>query len=274
MPRDDGTNTMNPNQINKFPYLKPNQFPGAYVRPLKKHKNMEYRARAGKHHGTLNFGKDLEKALFAYGNPTHPDVVDPHLDSQNYLTRLPTGGVPNQLQQRAPHPFHSHSSEHGFAAPFPETLRVLDEIVTDFIIEVCHEAVDHATFEGRHKVNPQDISFVFRNDRAMLGRMRAMASKSKSMKESRKGVADRENTTKMTVEQLMELGEAVGEEGTGKGKGRGRGRRKRKVRDGDAGGEDAASPAGGGSDGGDGDGDDAAAGGPEPPAKRSRSEVT
>lgn len=274
MPRDDGTATMNSNQINKFPYLKPNQFPGAYVRPLKKHKNMEYRARAGKHHGSLNFGKDLEKALFAYGNPTHPDVVDPHLDSQHYLTRLPTaGGAANHLQQRPPHPFHSQSQEHGNAAPFPETLRVLDEIVTDFIIEVCHEAVDHATFEGRHKVNPQDISFVFRNDRAMLGRMRAMASKSKSMKESRKGVADREPTNKMTVEQLMELGEAVGEEGTGKGKGRGRGRRKRKVRDADAGGEDAPSPAGGASEGGDGEGED---GGDvaEAPAKRARSEVT
>lgn len=269
MPRDDAV-TMNPNQINKFPYLKPNQFPGAYVRPLKKHKNMEYRARAGKHHGTLNFGKDLDKALFAYGNPTHPDIVDPHLDSQNYLTRFSTsGGVAPQLQQRPPHPFHSQSSEHGNAAPFPETLRVLDEIVTDFIIEVCHEAVDHATFEGRHKVNPQDISFVFRNDRAMLGRMRAMAGKSKIMKESRKGVADREPTNKMTVEQLMELGEAVGEEGTGKGKGRGRGRRKRKARDADAGGEDAASPAGGGSEG---EGEDGA-GGTEPSAKRARSEA-
>ncbi|ETN40335.1 uncharacterized protein HMPREF1541_04611 [Cyphellophora europaea CBS 101466] len=260
------TVTMNPNQVNKFPYLKAHQFPGPYVRPLKKHKAMEYRARAGKHHGTLNFGKDLENALYAYGNPAHPDISDPHADSLTYLNRLPT---PNHSHR--PHPFHSSGKDaekNGHQQPFPETLRVLDEIVTDFIIEVCHEAVDHATFEGRHKVNPQDITFVFRNDKAMLGRMRAMSSKSRVIKEQRKMADDKPMGEKMTVDQLMELGEAAGEEGTGKGKGRGKGRRKRKAQDVD----DAPSPAGGVSDGGSEDGDGATRDGEEPLAKRARSE--
>jgi hypothetical protein len=262
----------NPNGINAFPFLKAHQLPAAYVHPLKKNKNMETRARAGRHHGSLNFGNDLSNALYAFGAPTHPDITNPLPDSESYLRKLPT-----QNTQHRPTPFTGGPTPTS-GAPFPETLRVLDEIVTDFIIEVCHEAVDHATYQGRHKVNPSDIQFVFRNNRAMLGRIRGMTLRSKENKKLRSAV-DMDGPTKagkMTVEQLIELGEAVGEEGTGRGKGRGRGRRKRKLDQIDGAAEVGSPVAGGEADGeGDGsEGDDDADGDGERSAKRARSEIT
>lgn len=295
-------------QQNKFPYLKPHQFPGAYVRPLKKHKNMEVRARAGKHHGQLPFAKDLGTALYGYGNATHPDIRDArehrNRDSLAYLAR-PVGAVSHSgaynvpvhpPNTRAPAPFHkpfeSGKKEEGegqpatYAVPFPETVRVLDEIVTDFIIEVCHEAVDHATYEGRHKVNPQDLHWVFRKDQEMLGRLKERATALKMVQEDKKGLnanagvdGGLAEVKKMTVEEMQELGDVVGEEGTGKGKGRGRGRRKKRVKDQDQDGDEVDDGADGGSlvggaasDGGEKDG--LSVNGNARPHKRARSEAT
>jgi transcription initiation factor TFIID subunit 13 len=278
---DDNPIMSNPNTVNKFPYLKPHQFPGAYVRPLKKHKNMEYRARAGKHHTQLNFGKELEKALYGYGNASHPDIVDPHPDSRSYLARPITAtsgagqyNVPVQPpgQHRPPAPFKSGEPDQGGAAPFPETVRVLDEVVTDFVIEVAHEAVDHATYEGRHKVNLQDVHWVFRNDRLMLGRIKEMFRKANNLKNDRKGLDDSglKDGKKFTVEALQELGEVVGEEGTGKGKGRGRGKRRKRAETAER--EDEGDEGGSGMDGG--SEVELEDGASTRPPKRARSEVT
>ncbi|RMZ85999.1 hypothetical protein DV737_g246, partial [Chaetothyriales sp. CBS 132003] len=123
---------------------------------------MEPRARAGRHKSSLNFGKELTGFLFAYGAPTHPDLaLAPQPDSHAYLATLP----PTANTSHRPTPFHS---------PFPETLRVLDEIVTDFIIETCHEAVAHATLARRQKLTINDFKFVLRKDRMKLGRVHEM----------------------------------------------------------------------------------------------------
>ena len=240
--RDTTTNTRDPSlAVNKFPYLKPHQMPSAYLRPLKKHKNMEPRARAGRHHGSLYFGNDLTQALFAFGAPTHPDILNPHPDSQRYLASLPGN---NQSTGRSA----NNSGAAAAAAPYPETVRVLDEILTDFIIEVSHEAVDHATYAGRHKVGPPDVKFALRKDKKMLGRIAAMERAGKFIAEAKKGTGDMDADgaaalgigaggrggvagIKMTVDELDVLGQLAGEEGTGKGKGRGKGRRKRKLAD-------------------------------------------
>ncbi|KPI41702.1 uncharacterized protein AB675_9250 [Cyphellophora attinorum] len=177
-------------QTNKFPYLKPHQLPTAYLRPLRKHKNMEPRARAGRYHGTLNFAKDINEALYAFGAPTHPDVQSPIADSQAYLdasTRTKWQGGPRP-STFVGQPTANNTTVKIPSAPLPETMRVLDEILTDFIIEVSHEAVDHATYEGRHKVNPGDIKFVFRKDKNMLGRINERERRNKQIKEAKKTV--------------------------------------------------------------------------------------
>ena len=122
-------------------------------------------------------------------------------------------------------------------APLPETLRVLDEIVTDFIIETCHSASAHASYAHRQKLNAKDFEFVLRKDEIKMGRVREMLSKKSGIDNEKKLVEDKKGGGGrgaggggLAVEDLMAMGEIVGEEGTGKGKGRGRGkRRKRKL---------------------------------------------
>ncbi|KAL8761797.1 MAG: hypothetical protein Q9184_002120 [Pyrenodesmia sp. 2 TL-2023] len=70
--------------------------------------------------------------------------------------------------------------------PLPETVRVLDEIVTDFIIETCHVASRHATIDGRQKVKLEDFKFVVSKDERMLGRMMELMGMDKVLKEMRR----------------------------------------------------------------------------------------
>jgi len=152
---------------------------------------MEPRARAARHKGHLNFGNDLKSMLLGYGAPGDP--LDPV------------------------------TSE-----PYPETLRVLDEILTDFIIETCHSAVEVAAYSGRQKLKASDFEFVLRKDPAKVGHVQGMFEKKRDIDNKRKG-ADFEGlgAGKMGVDDLAVLAMEAGEEGTRKGVGRGKGRRKR-----------------------------------------------
>ncbi|EXJ80003.1 hypothetical protein A1O3_08289 [Capronia epimyces CBS 606.96] len=214
---------------------------------------MEPRARAGRHKGNLNFGPELSALLYAYGAPTHPDILKPlGPSSRQYLSAPPTPNTTNPPTS--------------FSQPFPETLRVLDEILTDFIIETCHNAVSVATYSGRAKLKLSDFEFVLRRDSIKLGRVQEMFKKKRDIDNKKKLFDTNEGRegTKLAVGDLVNLGEVVGEEGTGKGKGRGRGRRKKRDRD-DAG--DVAGPGqAGGENGADDDLDERA-------SKRPRSEV-
>lgn len=70
--------------------------------------------------------------------------------------------------------------------PLPETLRVLDELVTDFIIELCHQAARAAAVSRRQKVKVEDIKWAIRTDELMLGRVRELFGMDKTLKEARK----------------------------------------------------------------------------------------
>lgn len=178
---------------------------------------MEPRARAGRHKANLNFNTsdELSSLLLAAGAPTHPDLIaaSRHPDSQNYISKPPTENRDNPPTS--------------FTQPYPETLRVLDEILTDFIIETCHNAVAIASYSGRTKLKLADFEWVLRRDAMKLGRVQEMFRKKREVDSYRKVVTDGADA-RMGVNELMELGGAVGEEGTGKGKGRGRGRRKKR----------------------------------------------
>lgn len=79
----------------------------------------------------------------------------------------------------APHP--SFSSE-----PLPETVRVLDEIVTDFILELCHGAAQVAHHARRQKIKVDDFRFALRRDPNKLGRVQELLRMERELKEARK----------------------------------------------------------------------------------------
>ena len=55
--------------------------------------------------------------------------------------------------------------------PLDETVRILDELTTDFVIETCHKASQVANLSGRQKVKVDDFKFAIRGDEIMLGRV-------------------------------------------------------------------------------------------------------
>jgi transcription initiation factor TFIID subunit 13 len=158
---------------------------------------MEPRARATRHKGTLNFGPELESMLYGFGAPVPP-------------------------------PGTSVSPK-----PNTETIRVLDEILTDFIIETCHSAVAIASYSGRTKLKTDDFYWVIRNDPNKSGKVREMFEKKREIEHARRmvGVDGGGEGAKLGVDDMAALAEEAGEEGTGKGKGRGRGRGKRQKRE-------------------------------------------
>lgn len=98
-------------------------------------------------------------------------------------------------------------------------MRVLDEIVTDFIIETCHAAARSATYSNRQKIKVDDFKFAIRNNEAMLGRVQELLTMDKDLKEMRKQHFDGLEEGKAGLERA-----AKGVEGGGK-TGRGRGRK-------------------------------------------------
>jgi transcription initiation factor TFIID subunit 13 len=55
--------------------------------------------------------------------------------------------------------------------PLPDTVNCLDEIITDYVIELCHEADLHARTATRSKVKVDDFQFALRHDARKLGRI-------------------------------------------------------------------------------------------------------
>ncbi|KAG8528063.1 uncharacterized protein KY384_006979 [Bacidia gigantensis] len=71
-------------------------------------------------------------------------------------------------------------------APLPETVRVLDEMVTDYIIDTVQTASKAATISGRGKVKADDFRFAIRNDEVATGRVKELLAMEKSLKDARK----------------------------------------------------------------------------------------
>ncbi|KAH8425737.1 putative transcription initiation factor TFIID subunit 13 [Aspergillus melleus] len=148
-------------------------------------KMAEPRARAARHKGQMNFSSELRLLLLAYGDPS-------------------------------PHP--SFPSE-----PLPETVRVLDEIVTDFILEMCHGAAQYASYSRRQKIKVDDFRFALRRDPNKLGRVQELLRMERELKEARKAFDQNDdqvgNLKDAGKKGLEELGESAdGKKSKGKGK--------------------------------------------------------
>lgn len=70
--------------------------------------------------------------------------------------------------------------------PLPETVKVLDEIITDFVIETCHEAAQVASYARRAKIKVDDFKFILRRDPRKLGRVAELLSMDREIKNRKK----------------------------------------------------------------------------------------
>lgn len=76
--------------------------------------------------------------------------------------------------------------------PLDETVRVLDEIVTDFIIETSHTAAKAAEVSGRTKLKVDDFKFAIRKDEVATGRVKELLAADKNIKSTKKVFDDTE----------------------------------------------------------------------------------
>lgn len=63
---------------------------------------------------------------------------------------------------------------------------MLDEIVTDFILELCHGAAQVAHHARRQKIKVDDFRFALRRDPNKLGRVQELLRMERELKEARK----------------------------------------------------------------------------------------
>lgn len=74
--------------------------------------------------------------------------------------------------------------------PLPETMKVLDEIATEFIQGLSFEATRMAQYSGRQKVKYEDFEFSFRRNPQYLGRVQEVFELKKHIAEARKAFND------------------------------------------------------------------------------------
>ncbi|KAI1846500.1 hypothetical protein JX265_004977 [Neoarthrinium moseri] len=70
--------------------------------------------------------------------------------------------------------------------PLPESVRVMDDILTQFLEGICFEATRHATVAGRQKLKFEDFEFSLRRQPEYLGKIKTMIDKRKEITRMRK----------------------------------------------------------------------------------------
>jgi transcription initiation factor TFIID subunit 13 len=91
----------------------------------------------------------------------------------------------------------------------PSTVRVLDEILSDFIIELCFEADRPAQLAGRQKVKLEDFKFACRKDPLKLGKIEEVFERKAEIDAARKAIDV--NDDKITKGGVANLEEELGE---------------------------------------------------------------
>ncbi|KAH0594263.1 hypothetical protein MHUMG1_08102 [Metarhizium humberi] len=104
--------------------------------------------------------------------------------------------------------------------PLPETIRVLDEILTDFMQSIAFEATRAAHYSGRQKIKYEDFEFAFRKNPAFLGKVQEVFEKQKEIKKAREILRDGEDEIMKDAaeeERRREKEDVTGSGGAGKG---------------------------------------------------------
>jgi len=68
--------------------------------------------------------------------------------------------------------------------PLPETVALMGDIVTEYLIDICHQAA--AVSGNRAKIKVDDFKFVLRKDRPKLGRIQELLHMQKVIADARK----------------------------------------------------------------------------------------
>ena len=92
--------------------------------------------------------------------------------------------------------------------PLPETVRVLDEILTDFMQSIAFEATRAANYSGRQKIKYEDFEFAFRKNPAFLGKVQEVFEKQREIKKAREILRDGEDEI---MKDAADEGEEEGE---------------------------------------------------------------
>lgn len=110
----------------------------------------------------------------------------------------------------------------------------MDEIVTDFILEMCHSAAQYASHARRQKIKVDDFRFALRRDENKLGRVQELLRMERELKEARKAFDQNDDQVakEAGAKGLRDLGESVDGTATTAGK-KGKGKGKRAKRDDD-----------------------------------------
>jgi len=100
--------------------------------------------------------------------------------------------------------------------PLPETVRVADEIVTEFLEGICFEASRRAQVSGRQKLKFDDFEFALRHSPAYLGKVRNMIDKRQHINKMRKTFNQDDDTLAKEAERVgKNTGGANGAGGAG-----------------------------------------------------------
>lgn len=72
------------------------------------------------------------------------------------------------------------------ANPDPESVAVLEDILQEYIVNMCHEAFRVACVANRQKIKVDDFKFALRNDPRKLGRVEELLILQREIAEARK----------------------------------------------------------------------------------------
>ncbi len=99
---------------------------------------------------------------------------------------------------------------HGDTNPCMEqTKKVLDELLTDFITELCFEAHHSAQLAGRQKIKVEDVKFACRKNPQYLGKIEEISMKKRMIDTERRLVDG--NDDKITKSNLKGMEEPLGD---------------------------------------------------------------
>lgn len=152
----------------------------------------EPRARAGKNVGKLSFTNSESKLSIHHS----------HSRSSLLIVIIPKSW-PSSSRSSADHQQTVKSLLLGngdVSEPLPETTRVLDEILTDFMQSLAYEATRAAHYSGRQKIKYEDFEFAFRKNPTFIGRVQETFDKQKMIKKAR-DIGGEEGIMKEAVEE-------------------------------------------------------------------------
>lgn len=94
--------------------------------------------------------------------------------------------------------------------PLPETVNAVEDIVTNYIIDLCHDAAAFAKVTRRQKIRVDDFKFTLRKDPVKFGRLMELLDLQKEINDARKAFDANEGKSMKNYTYDDDDGEDVG----------------------------------------------------------------